>query len=172
MKHRVCLWGRIRFQFEGRPIHETDTLAQPEAEDAGMTDGFQWQTGSVPKQRAYYSTPEFCYRSWMHSQLESCSLISDPLLDVKQLVNCEIPNWGFLFWLTSNGAGLGRPCSVKYPSPLVTCSLGSYLYSPVSLFFCHCFSWSTQHHKAPCILCLIGEFLCFLFICVKPRMSL
>ena len=31
---------QIRFQSEGRPISETDTPAQPEAEDADMTDVF------------------------------------------------------------------------------------------------------------------------------------
>jgi hypothetical protein len=41
-----------------------------------------------------------------------------------------------LFWLTSDGDGLGESTgSVKIPdSPLVACSFSAYLYGPVSYF--------------------------------------
>lgn len=41
-----------------------------------------------------------------------------------------------MFWSTSNGDGMGEnTASVKIPpSPLVACSVGSYLYIPVSYF--------------------------------------
>ncbi|XP_052606582.1 small ubiquitin-related modifier 2-A-like [Peromyscus californicus insignis] len=38
---------QIGFQLDEQPISERDTPAQLEAEDADMTDVFQWQTGSA-----------------------------------------------------------------------------------------------------------------------------
>uniref|UniRef100_A0A8C0KU44 Ubiquitin-like domain-containing protein n=1 Tax=Canis lupus dingo TaxID=286419 RepID=A0A8C0KU44_CANLU len=38
---------QIRFQFDGQPMNETDTLAQLEMEDEDTIDVFQQQTGGV-----------------------------------------------------------------------------------------------------------------------------
>lgn len=72
-----------------------------------------------------------------------------------------------MFWLSTNGDGMGKNTGSMKIFPFSTCGIQLSLCSR-RLFYSHCLTKKKQH-KTSCIPFSIGEFECFSFTFVKLR---